>query len=37
MRDALDLRQHFVRQMEQAEASNDPDRRLLHASLADGR
>jgi NADH dehydrogenase len=27
MRDAIDLRQHVVRQMEQAEASSDPDRR----------
>ena len=27
MRDAIDLRQHVVRQMEQAEACSDPDRR----------
>jgi len=32
MRDAIDLRQHVVRQMEQAEATNDAERRraLLH-------
>ena len=30
MRDAIDLRQHVVRQMEQAEASTDPDRRRWH-------
>jgi NADH:ubiquinone reductase (H+-translocating) len=33
MRDALDLRQHVVRQMEQAEASSDPDRRRWHLSF----
>src|ERR1700741_2643500 len=33
MRDALDLRQHIVRQMEQAEASSDPDRRPRHLSF----
>jgi NADH dehydrogenase len=30
MRDALDLRQHIVRQMEQAEASGDPELRRWH-------
>lgn len=33
MRDALDLRQHVVRQMEQAEASNDPERRRWHLNF----
>jgi NADH dehydrogenase len=33
MRDAIDLRQHVVRQMEQAEASSDPDRRRWHLSF----
>jgi NADH dehydrogenase len=33
MRDAVDLRQHIVRQMEQAEASIDPDRRRQHLSF----
>jgi NADH:quinone reductase (non-electrogenic) len=33
MRDALDLRQHVVRQMENAEASNDPDRRRWYLSF----
>src|ERR1700739_758059 len=33
MRDAIDLRQHIVRQMEQAEASSDPDRRRRHLSF----
>ncbi len=33
MRDALDLRQHIVRQMENAEASSDPDRRRWHLSF----
>ena len=33
MRDAIDLRQHIVRQMEYAEASSDPDRRRWHLSF----
>lgn len=33
MRDAIDLRQHIVRQMEKAEASSDPDRRRWHLSF----
>ena len=33
MRDAIDLRQHIVRQMEQAEVSSDPDRRRRHLSF----
>jgi NADH dehydrogenase len=33
MRDAIDLRQHVVRRMEQAEASTDPDRRRWHLSF----
>lgn len=33
MRDAIDLRQHVVRQMEQAEASSDPDRRRWHLNF----
>jgi NADH:ubiquinone reductase (H+-translocating) len=33
MRDALDLRQHIVRRMENAEASNDPDRRRRYLSF----
>jgi NADH dehydrogenase len=33
MRDALELRQHVVRQMENAEASNDLDRRRWHLSF----
>lgn len=33
MRDAIELRQHIVSQMEQAEASNDPDRRRQHLSF----
>src|ERR1700751_6330281 len=33
MRDALDLRQHIVRQMEQAEASSDPERRRWYLSF----
>src|SRR5580698_240846 len=33
MRDAIDLRQHIVRQMEQAEASGDPDQRRAHLSF----
>jgi RNA polymerase sigma factor (sigma-70 family) len=33
MRDALDLRQHVVRQMENAEASSDPDRRHRYLSF----
>jgi NADH:quinone reductase (non-electrogenic) len=33
MRDAIDLRQHIVRQMEQAEAASDPDRRRWHLSF----
>jgi NADH:ubiquinone reductase (H+-translocating) len=33
MRDAVDLRQHVVRQMEQAEASSDPARRRWHLSF----
>jgi NADH:ubiquinone reductase (H+-translocating) len=33
MRDAIELRQHVVRQMEQAEASSDPDRRRWHLSF----
>ena len=33
MRDAIDLRQHIVRQMEQAEASLDPERRRWHLSF----
>jgi NADH dehydrogenase len=33
MRDAIDLRQHIVRQMESAEAASDPDRRRWHLSF----
>jgi NADH dehydrogenase len=33
MRDAIDLRQHIVRQMEQAETSSDPERRRWHLSF----
>ena len=33
MRDAVDLRQHVVRQMEQAEAANDPERRRWHLNF----
>jgi NADH dehydrogenase len=33
MRDAIDLRQHIVRQMEQAETATDPDRRRRHLSF----
>jgi NADH dehydrogenase len=33
MRDAIDLRQHVVRQLEQAEASSDPERRRWHLSF----
>lgn len=33
MHDATDLRQHIVRQMEQAEVSGDPDRRRWHLSF----
>jgi NADH:ubiquinone reductase (H+-translocating) len=33
MRDALDLRQHIVRQMENAEASSDPERRRWYLSF----
>jgi NADH dehydrogenase len=33
MRDATDLRQHIVRQMEQAEVSSDPDLRRWHLSF----
>jgi NADH:ubiquinone reductase (H+-translocating) len=33
MRDAIDLRQHVVRQMEQAEAASDPDRRRWYLSF----
>ena len=33
MRDAIDLRQHIVRQMEQAEATTDPDRWRWHLSF----
>jgi NADH:ubiquinone reductase (H+-translocating) len=33
MRDAIDLRQHIVSQMEQAEAANDPERRRWHLSF----
>jgi len=33
MRDATDLRQHIVRQMEKAEVSVDPDRRRWHLSF----
>ena len=33
MRDAIDLRQHIVSQMEQAEAANDPQRRRWHLSF----
>src|SRR5260370_7831680 len=33
MGDAIDLRQHIVRQMEQAEASSDPDRWRWHLSF----
>jgi NADH dehydrogenase len=33
MRDAIDLRQHIVSQMEQAEATRDPQRRLWHLSF----
>jgi NADH:ubiquinone reductase (H+-translocating) len=33
MRDAIDLRQHIVRQMEQAEATRDPQRRRWHLSF----
>src|SRR5712692_8702874 len=32
MRDAIDLRQHIVHQMEYAEAASDPDRRRWHLS-----
>jgi len=34
MRDAIDLRQHIVRQMELAEATSDTDRRRWHLSLS---
>jgi NADH dehydrogenase len=33
MRDAIDLRQHIVSQMEQAEATRDPQRRRWHLSF----
>lgn len=33
MRDAIDLRQHIVRQMECAETASDPDRRRWHLSF----
>jgi NADH:ubiquinone reductase (H+-translocating) len=33
MRDAIELRQHVVRQMEQAEATADPDRQRRHLSF----
>jgi len=33
MRDAIDLRQHIVHQMEHAEAASDPDRRRWHLSF----
>jgi NADH:ubiquinone reductase (H+-translocating) len=33
MRDAIDLRQHIVQQMEQAEAATDPAKRLQHLSF----
>jgi len=33
MRDAIDLRQHIVHQMEHAEAATDPDRRSWHLSF----
>jgi NADH dehydrogenase len=33
MRDAIDLRQHIVRQMESAEATTDPDLRRWHLSF----
>src|SRR5258708_37860905 len=33
MRDALDLRQHIVQQMEYAEAASDPDRRRWHLNF----
>jgi NADH dehydrogenase len=33
MRDAIELRQQVVRQLEQAEASSDPDRRRWHLSF----
>jgi len=33
MRDAIDLRQHIVRQLEQAETASDPDRRHWHLSF----
>jgi NADH dehydrogenase len=33
MRDAIDLRQHIVHQMEQAEAASDPDRRRWYLSF----
>src|SRR6202030_1423868 len=33
MRDAVDLRQHVVRQMEQAEAADDPERRRWHLNF----
>jgi NADH dehydrogenase len=33
MRDAIDLRQHIVRQLEQAEAESDPDRWRWHLSF----
>jgi NADH:ubiquinone reductase (H+-translocating) len=38
MRDAIDLRQHVVRQMERAEATNDPERRrwFLHFIIVGG-
>jgi NADH:ubiquinone reductase (H+-translocating) len=33
MRDAIDLRQHIVQQMEYAEAASDPDRRRWHLNF----
>src|SRR5215469_6974994 len=33
MRDAIDLRQHIVQQMEHAEAATDPERRRWHLSV----
>ena len=33
MRDAIDLRQHIVQQMEHAEAATDPERRCWHLSF----
>jgi NADH:ubiquinone reductase (H+-translocating) len=33
MRDAIDLRQHIVRQMERAEAASDPERRRWHLNF----